>query len=301
MSFSIPISAVERETGLSKDTLRMWERRYGFPTPARDQFGDRLYPPPQVEKLRLIRRLMDLGFRPGRIISESHETLLEMSNGVAGARPPEDDDHVQDLMQLVATHRVSELRTALQLRGQNMGLRRFVLDLAAPLTRAIGDAWSRGDLAVFEEHLYTEVMQNTLRKWIGEARTGEGRSPRILLATLPNELHGLGLLMAETLMTLDGAECLSCGLQMPVGDIVRAAKAHRADIVTLSFSAAYPRSRISEGLSELRALLPPEVEIWVGGGGLERVKRVPEQVTVVRELWAVSTEIGRWRHASARA
>jgi hypothetical protein len=26
-----PISAVERETGLSKDTLRMWERRYGFP------------------------------------------------------------------------------------------------------------------------------------------------------------------------------------------------------------------------------------------------------------------------------
>ena len=29
-----PISAVERETGLSKDTLRMWERRYGFPRPS---------------------------------------------------------------------------------------------------------------------------------------------------------------------------------------------------------------------------------------------------------------------------
>jgi hypothetical protein len=26
------IAAVERETGLGKDTLRVWERRYGFPS-----------------------------------------------------------------------------------------------------------------------------------------------------------------------------------------------------------------------------------------------------------------------------
>ncbi|MCX7153848.1 MAG: MerR family transcriptional regulator [Proteobacteria bacterium] len=38
------ISAVERDTGLSKDILRMWERRYRFPQPDRDQHGERLYP-----------------------------------------------------------------------------------------------------------------------------------------------------------------------------------------------------------------------------------------------------------------
>ena len=27
----LSIAAVERETGLGKDTLRAWERRYGFP------------------------------------------------------------------------------------------------------------------------------------------------------------------------------------------------------------------------------------------------------------------------------
>ncbi len=37
------ISAVERETGLSKDVLRMWERRYGFPKPPRDDNGERQY------------------------------------------------------------------------------------------------------------------------------------------------------------------------------------------------------------------------------------------------------------------
>lgn len=30
----LPISVVERETGIPKDLLRMWERRYGFPEPA---------------------------------------------------------------------------------------------------------------------------------------------------------------------------------------------------------------------------------------------------------------------------
>ena len=65
---AIGIAAVERETGINKETLRVWERRYGFPTPWRDATGERLYPPEQVHKLRLVRRLMDAGHRPGRVV-----------------------------------------------------------------------------------------------------------------------------------------------------------------------------------------------------------------------------------------
>lgn len=65
----LTISAVERETGLSKDTLGAWERRYGFPIPERDARGDRRYPPQQVERLRKIKRLVDHGFRPSKIMS----------------------------------------------------------------------------------------------------------------------------------------------------------------------------------------------------------------------------------------
>jgi len=69
----LTISAVERETGLSKDTLRAWERRYGFPLPERDARGDRRYPPQQVERLRKIKRLVDHGFRPSKIISSANK------------------------------------------------------------------------------------------------------------------------------------------------------------------------------------------------------------------------------------
>jgi hypothetical protein len=65
----LTIAAVERDVGVSKDVLRVWERRYGFPVPDRDPRGERLYPAGQVLRLRLIKRLMDLGHRPGRLMS----------------------------------------------------------------------------------------------------------------------------------------------------------------------------------------------------------------------------------------
>src|SRR3954465_3459546 len=79
---ALNISAVEREAGLSKDVLRMWERRYGFPKPRRDENGERQYSVVEVSKLRAIKRLMDVGMRPGKIITLAAEEL----NALADAR-----------------------------------------------------------------------------------------------------------------------------------------------------------------------------------------------------------------------
>src|SRR6476620_205651 len=82
----LTISAVEREVGLSKDVLRVWERRYGFPSPGRDAHGERLYPPEQVRRLRLVKRLMDQGMRPGRLLGGTLEELEALAAGAAPAR-----------------------------------------------------------------------------------------------------------------------------------------------------------------------------------------------------------------------
>ncbi|MBP8028611.1 MAG: MerR family transcriptional regulator, partial [Giesbergeria sp.] len=71
----LSIAAVERETGLAKDTLRVWEKRYGFPAPLRDAAGDRLYPSAQVVQLKLIRRLLDAGMRPGKVVGLDNDAL----------------------------------------------------------------------------------------------------------------------------------------------------------------------------------------------------------------------------------
>jgi len=81
---SLSIASVERDTGLSKDTLRVWERRYGFPLPLRDHLGERAYPIEQVEKLRMIKRLLDAGHRPGRIVMLGVDELQRLVQSVPG-------------------------------------------------------------------------------------------------------------------------------------------------------------------------------------------------------------------------
>ena len=50
-SDALHIREVVRITGLRREQLYMWQRRYGFPAPLRDPFGDRVYPPDQVARL----------------------------------------------------------------------------------------------------------------------------------------------------------------------------------------------------------------------------------------------------------
>jgi MerR family transcriptional regulator, light-induced transcriptional regulator len=85
---------------------------------------------------------------------------------------------------------------------------------------------------------------------------------------------------------------------MPVADIVYAVAAYQADIVALSFSQAYPRTRSSEGILELRKALQQHIEIWVGGGGVSRIKRVPEKILIMNDLANIPAEIARWRQKS---
>jgi len=302
------IAAVERDTGLSKDTLRVWERRYGFPTPGRDQFGERIYPMEQVDKLRLLRRLMDAGHRPGKVIHLPVEDLQQLAAETTGAavQPQSmgealgEHEDLQRYIALVKAHDGEGLRRALSQAQLRLGLERFVVEVVAPLTRMIGEAWARGYIEVFEEHMYTESLQVVLRGAIGTIPQ-PARTPRVLLTTIPLEPHGLGLLMAEAILALDGCRCVSLGVQTPVWDIVLAATAHRADVVALSFTGVVNQNQVLDSLTELRQKLPPTVELWVGGNCPILQRRPPPGIRVLADLQAIHPAIRRWRDTHPHA
>jgi methanogenic corrinoid protein MtbC1 len=202
-----------------------------------------------------------------------------------------------DYIGLCKTHQVDELRRKLSQAVLHMGLQQFVIGLIAPLTSLIGEAWATGHLAVFEEHLYSESVQVVLRNAIShipQNNTQVKMRPRIMLTTFPQERHGLGLLMAEALFSLEGAHCLSLGVQTPVMEIVDAAKAQSADIVALSFSSAMNTRQALDGLNELRSRLPSSVEVWVGGECPVLLKRPPEKIQVM-SLLDISPRLTEWR------
>lgn len=293
------IAAVERDTGLSKDTLRVWERRYGFPHPGRDSAGDRLYPPNQVERLRLIRRLLDAGHRPGRIVALEPEALQALS---APAAPPERQAEMSsapDLaayLELIQRHDVHKLRSLMGQTALRLGLVDFVTLVMAPLNTAVGDAWMQGRFQVFEEHIYTECVTGVLRNAIASIPAPQGMgAPRVLLTTFPDEQHGLGLLMAEALFALEGCNCLPLGPQTPISDIAKAAQAYGADIVALSFTAVLGANAVVAGLRELRRQLPQGVAIWAGGNSPVLSRREVPGVLPVQALESLREQVAHWR------
>jgi DNA-binding transcriptional MerR regulator len=55
------IGAVANITGISTHTIRAWERRYGMDLSGRSEGGTRLYPESSLERLHLIKQLLDHG------------------------------------------------------------------------------------------------------------------------------------------------------------------------------------------------------------------------------------------------
>ena len=292
------IAAVERDTGLGKDTLRVWERRYGFPKPDRDAKGERLYPAEQVEKLRLIRCLLDRGQRPSKVVGASMEDLRAMLETAEASKASESPPGAVDGMQYVRLGRTVELAASLRQALLRQGLQRFVAETVAPLSEEVGAAWMRGEIQVSDEHAYTEQVQNVLRGAIGSFGPSSER-PRVLLSTLPGEDHVLGLLMVEATLVSEGAACLSLGTRTPMADLCRAAVDNGIDVVGLSFSAAFPARQAIDRLVELRAMLPAQIAIWAGGAAVRgKQKRLPG-VRVVTDLDDARQALAEWRSAHA--
>jgi len=273
------IAAVSIDTGIGKETLRMWERRYGFPMPWRDpDSGDRVYSMVEVEKLHLIKQLMAHGLRPGQIVPQTKEELIQLIDKIASAPHrkliTQDSPEISQLLAAIKRHDADGFVDMAQKVLLQIGLERFVIQVVAPLTTMVGELWQKGDLKIYEEHLYTELTKRILRQAISVLPAASDQKIRVITATTSHECHLVGLLMFECLIALEGVHCIPLGSQLPVKEIVDAAYENNVDIVALSFSSAFPKRQLSPLLHQLRLILPADVRIWVGGDGSKHSKAV---------------------------
>lgn len=290
----LPIASVERETGLSKDTLRVWERRYGFPNPGRDANGERLYALAQVRALSRIKRLMDRGHRPGKLLALDEAALAALDALGDTRAVTYVDAPLDEWMRLVRQHDTDGLARQFHSEIAKRGLASFVQDVVAPLITRVGEAWSRNEIGIFEEHLFSEHLKKLFRTTLANMAPQAG-SPRVLLTTLSGEEHTLGLLMVEALLTVEDAYPLTLGPQTPIDEIVRAAQLKQVDAVCLSFSSAYAGTLAAQGLRDLRQALPARHALWAGGHGVKAIRKPIEGVCLLAEFADLYACLGAWK------
>jgi len=285
MSDVCTIAAISLDSGISKEVLRKWEERYGFPVPERDASGHRVYAAHQTARLKLIKRLIDNGMRPSQLVPMSEEALQSLLHEQSIATPVSatESQVVNELMTLLESRDRIALESRLKQEVARLGLEKFVLEVMCSMNGAVGTAWEEGRIGIRDEHVYSEMIQSLIREAISQVTKPDGR-PRLLITTPSGELHTLGILMVNGLASLHGACCISLGPETPVQEIPVAAADYRADIVCLCFSAAFPKRRILPYLKELRRVVPQSMEIWIGGAGATGLGRSPRGIRLLPTL-----------------
>ncbi len=277
-----PIGVVERDTGIGRDTLRIWERRYGFPEPVRNEKGERIYPEKQLRHLQRIRRLLDQGMRPGKVLPLDEDGLDALEASILPVQH-ELDPSIAAILEAIRCADAGQVELLFKQQLKQLGMQGFILKRVVPLLGAVGDYWAGGKLQIFQEHFLSQQLIRFLNAEIASMQK-HARKPRILLATLPGEEHSLGLLMVAAMLSSHGISAINIGAEVPMDQIAAALEQFHADIVGITFSGAYQYKSIRPHLYELRELIPEDVEIWTGGEGVRRLRKLPVGVTKFNTL-----------------
>ena len=135
----------------------------------------------------------------------------------------------------------------------------------------VGEMWATGKLEVRHEHMLSECLPAQLRVMMSAYEDREG-APRVLLSTLPEERHGLGLEMVEVYLAISQVTPMLLGVDTPAEQIVKAARGHAVDAVGLLVTEASDFKATAKHLRWMRSELPRRIVLWVGGAGAPHLK-----------------------------
>ena len=270
------IGVVER--GIGRDTLRVWERRYGFPDPVRNEKGERAYPEMQLRRLQRIRRLLDRGLRPGKLLPLGEDALDDLEASLNTEVLQQPDEAVSAMLHAIRSADAAQIETLLRRQYEKQGMKEFINITVVPLLNTVGDLWVSGELQIFQEHFLSEQLNRFLNAEIARMQKS-AKKPLVLLATLPGEKHTTGLLIVAAMLSAHGVAIINLGGEVPMDQIVRATQQFHADIVGITFSGAYQYKNIRPHLLELREQIPEDIDIWTGGEGVRRLRKLPSGIT----------------------
>ena len=281
---SVSLSEIERQTGFGKYQLQKWRQRFGFPSLKSTGYGNSAYSGQTLDRLLLIKRLLEAGFRPSQVVGMSIPGLEKLLLGLVLSVPvARRDESTQVFIELLKRSDIAEfvlLLAGLRAKGT---LADFVRFTVAPLLIDVGDAWMTNEIDIHHEHLCTCCIERYLQGEILKLKPKNGL-PMVLFALPPGEHHLIGLLMAEAVIAEQGASTISIGSDIPLSNLQLAAISCKADVVALSFSVFYPERNVVPTLRYLRRVLPSHIQIWAGGGGLASLRKHPKGVCIISEF-----------------
>jgi len=262
------IHRVARLTGLSKDVIRVWERRYGLVKPSRSSNRYREYSDGEVALLRFVKAQMEQGATIGTLAAEGHDSLIARMRIATPVSAEEQKPHERLLDDLIGS--LDPLDKAGFERRLNgavavIPFEEAVQRILLPLQRRIGELWHQGRLNTAVEHYVTKIVQQKLFSVMNQLPVNEF-GPRVLIACPEGETHEIGAQAVAYIAATKGCHVYYLGPNLPSSDLMTFCEKIKPDLVLLSLTDVKAEAAALQQLKELEQLAT-RWSVAVGGQG----------------------------------
>lgn len=268
---SYRIKTVAEMTGIARNTLIAWERRYGFVVPVRAANGYRVYTDRDVQVLYEIKRLLDEGFKISeavRLLEERGISSGPVTPGTLDETGKPVEDRVRD--ELLAALLAFDEGTASRLTGR-LGLVPYEDQLDRvwfPMLREVGRGWAEGEISVVQEHFASAFCMTRMRSMLLSVQGAAQGERSVVCAGMPGERHELGLLGLAIRFSLRGWRVVYLGMDTPTEELVAFAQARPSDLLCVSVVCGQEAEDVHALAGELRQGAPASVHLVLGGRGI---------------------------------
>jgi MerR family transcriptional regulator, light-induced transcriptional regulator len=264
------IGELSRRSGVSRELLRAWERRYDLLHPTRSDGGLRLYSDRDLERVRAMQRHLASG-----LAAAEAARLASTDRDVQPAAPAFAPEEARaELTAAFADFDEARAHAVLDSLFAATTQDAALSTVIVPYLHELGQRWESGDATVAEEHFASGVMRGRL---LGLARDwGRGLGPGVLLACAPRELHDLGLIAFGLALRARGWRIGFLGQDTPLDSVSSAARAFAPRFVVISSVDAKRFRAVVDQLRELGS----EVTLCIAGAGAERARLDLDVITL---------------------
>lgn len=289
-----PIGVVARRTAIPPDLLRAWEKRYGAVTPQRTVTGRRLYTDEDIQRLRLLKTLVEGRRRISDVAGLPLESLKSLAKEDAREavvpaqprpRPPaaKPEQLLHDALDAVAALDRQRLVEVLNDAAVAFPPARVRQDLLVPLLQTIGERWQEGSMRIAQEHMASALVRAFLSAAGGPPDPAQNR-PVAVVTTPSGHQHEIGALLAAATAKEAGWDVIYLGSELPAEEVAAAALQSQATAVLFSVIFPVRDAATAEELRRVRRYLGAGYPILVGG------RAAPSYDEVLTEIGAVAIE-----------
>ena len=134
-----------------------------------------------------------------------------------------------------------------------MSVREVYREILEPVLKAVGSMWETNEIEVYGEHFVSRATESLLGQLRSFLVSGPPTKETVILATVPGELHDLGLRMVSDFAEADGFRSVFLGANTPTGDIAKALIEKKADILAISATLPFDPDAVADTLQRVRS------------------------------------------------